>query len=209
MRSSLSSPITRWKSAAHNLVSNDGRTSEQTCWVTASCFLLYSILFFHVFVFIDDWAEYTPYICGNSNRNEIKDRVTEQECKNLCSACVAIEYWSGGYTACFECFNKTERYHYTNTNDGSYPPHVFVKNWIIKEGIKFYRQWKWWSYAGWHADFERSTTKCHLLSLCRNRIFRSKEEQHLRLPLVLSLQYTLVNMKNLIKFPPILWKIGE
>ena len=45
-----------------------------------------------------------------------------------------------------------------------------------------------WSYTEWHADFEGSTTKHHLVSLCRNRIFRSKEEQHLRLPLVLSLQ---------------------
>ena len=83
-------------------------------------------LFFHVFVFIDQWTEYTPYICGS--RNEIQRGLTEQECKQLCSACVAIEYWSGGNTACYECFDKTQRYHYPNTNDGSYPPHVFVKN---------------------------------------------------------------------------------
>ncbi|XP_022805676.1 fibropellin-1-like [Stylophora pistillata] len=74
------------------------------------------------------WTEYTPYICGNSNRNKITEGVTEQECKQQCSSCAAIEYWSGGNLACFECFDKTQRYHYTNTHDGSYPPHVFVKN---------------------------------------------------------------------------------
>ena len=63
-----------------------------------------------------------------------------------------------------------------------------------------------WSYTEWHADFEGSTTKHHLVSLCRNRIFRSKEEQHLQLPLVLSLQKTLINIKNLIDFSQILWK---
>ncbi|KAL9952639.1 hypothetical protein ACROYT_G039917 [Oculina patagonica] len=74
------------------------------------------------------WLDYTPEWCGSiDNRREIIRGITAEECKQQhCSNCAAIEYWSGSKT-CYECFDHTTRKPYTNTGDGWYPPHVFVR----------------------------------------------------------------------------------
>ncbi|KAL9980337.1 hypothetical protein ACROYT_G008909 [Oculina patagonica] len=74
------------------------------------------------------WLEYTPEICGADNRIQIQwGGITEAECKQRCPDCAAIEYWSGATKTCWECVDHTKRRPYTNTEDGSYPPHVFVR----------------------------------------------------------------------------------
>ncbi|KAL9952663.1 hypothetical protein ACROYT_G039947 [Oculina patagonica] len=65
---------------------------------------------------------------GVDNRIEIQwGGITEAECKQRCPDCAAIEYWSGATKTCWECIDHTKRRPYTNTEDGSYPPHVFVR----------------------------------------------------------------------------------
>ncbi|KAL9952656.1 hypothetical protein ACROYT_G039940 [Oculina patagonica] len=75
------------------------------------------------------WLEYTPEWCGIDYRIEIQrgGDITEAECKKMCSDCAAIEYWSGPTKICFECIDHTKKKSYTNTADGAYPPHVFVR----------------------------------------------------------------------------------
>ncbi|KAL9952638.1 hypothetical protein ACROYT_G039916 [Oculina patagonica] len=75
------------------------------------------------------WQEYTPYICGLHNWQLLQfGGVTEQQCKQQCSNCAAIEYWSGSTTGCFKCTDPNQRFPFSDTSDGGYPPHVFVKN---------------------------------------------------------------------------------
>jgi len=75
------------------------------------------------------WLEYSPQWCGVDNRRTIQSGggITEQECKNRCSGCAAIEYWSGHVKYCFQCLDHTKRRQYTNTADNGYPPHVFIR----------------------------------------------------------------------------------
>ena len=79
--------------------------------------------------FLASWQEYTPAWCGHSNRELIQfgGGITEAECKQRSSNCAAIEYWSGPTKACYKCLYRTKRTPFTNTNDGAYPPHVFIR----------------------------------------------------------------------------------
>lgn len=72
------------------------------------------------------WRSYSPEWCGGDNRERITTRVTLEQCKQLCSDCAAIEYWSGGSRYCYKCFDHTKRRPFTNTADGAYPPHVLI-----------------------------------------------------------------------------------
>ena len=80
----------------------------------------------------DTWVDYTPQWCG-SYRRQLKrgGGVTLEQCKQLCPGCAAIEYWSaelnGGPKTCWECLDHTKRTSHTNTNDLSYPPHVYIR----------------------------------------------------------------------------------
>ena len=81
------------------------------------------------------WVDYTPQICGTSNRRLLKwgGGVTLEQCKQLCPGCAAIEYWSaelhGGDKTCWECLDHTKRHSHMGTYDLSYPPHVYVRQW--------------------------------------------------------------------------------
>ena len=76
----------------------------------------------------DTWVDYTPQWCG-SYRRLLKSGggVTLEQCKQLCPGCAALEYWSGRVKVCFECLDHTKRTPYTNTKDGAYPPHVYIR----------------------------------------------------------------------------------
>ncbi|KAL9963319.1 hypothetical protein ACROYT_G032511 [Oculina patagonica] len=82
-------------------------------------------------IFQEQWREYTPQWCGQNYRRNIQfgRGITEEECKQRCSNCTAIEYWSGGIKGCYECLDHTKRKQYNNTADTIYPPHVFVRQW--------------------------------------------------------------------------------
>ncbi len=90
---------------------------------------MYLLVFF--FSNVDQWLDYTPEWCGSlDNRREIQwGDITEEECKQACSDCAAIEYWSGGAGYCFECLDHTKRKPQISTEVGGYPPHVFVRQW--------------------------------------------------------------------------------
>ena len=75
----------------------------------------------------DTWVDYTPQVCGPRRELKWGGGVTLEQCKQLCAGCAAIEYWSGGDKACFECLDHTKRTPYTNTKDVSYPPHVYIR----------------------------------------------------------------------------------
>ena len=40
---------------------------------------------------------------------------------------MAVEYWSGGIKACFQCTDPSKVEPYTNSNDLGYPVHVWVR----------------------------------------------------------------------------------
>ena len=82
------------------------------------CFLL----------FAEGWIDYTPYICGNQNRVLIGRSKTAEECKQACDeGCIAVEWWETGSNSCFKCIDTSQKSQYNNQNDGSFPPHLFVK----------------------------------------------------------------------------------
>ena len=88
------------------------------------------LLFFYcIFFYVEQlWREFTPEWCGHGNRKHIHGgSITEEECKQRCSDCVAIEFWSGGDGMCYKCLDHTKRKTYTNTRDAVYPPHVFIR----------------------------------------------------------------------------------
>ncbi len=104
--------------------SRNERVAKISCNKVFSFTHLYLICLVHV----EQWREYTPEWCGGGYRREIQRKgITEEECKQRCSNCTAIEYWSGGSGYCFECLDHTKRIPYTNTADAAYPPHVFVR----------------------------------------------------------------------------------
>ncbi|CAH3179804.1 unnamed protein product [Porites evermanni] len=80
-------------------------------------------------VLLNQWVDHTPQWCTHSYRRELQrgGGVTLEQCKQLCPSCAAIEYWSGNTKICFECLDHTKRESYTNTNDGAYPPHVYIR----------------------------------------------------------------------------------
>ena len=86
-----------------------------------------SVIVWFVLLVLPQWVEYTPQVCGP--RRELKNGgwVTLEQCKQLCPGCAAIEYWSGGDKACFECLDHTKRTSYTVTHDARYPPHVYIR----------------------------------------------------------------------------------
>ena len=58
--------------------------------------------------------------------------ITLEGCQRLCvdqkgPECRAVEYWSGGVKACYQCTDLSKVEPYTNTNDLAYPVHVWVR----------------------------------------------------------------------------------
>ena len=78
---------------------------------------------------VNQWVDHTPQWCTHSYRRQLQigGGVTLEQCKQLCPSCAAIEYWSGNTKGCFECLDHTKRESFTNTNDGAYPPHVYIR----------------------------------------------------------------------------------
>ena len=71
---------------------------------------------------------WTPVYYYNGDRQlQFGGGVTLKQCKQLCPSCAAIEYWSGNTKVCYECLDHTRRTSFTNTKDGGYPPHVYIR----------------------------------------------------------------------------------
>lgn len=83
-------------------------------------------MFFKILVSVV-WQEYKFWLCGNRGVLIGKGK-TKQECKDACTgSCYAVEWWGSGDTQCYTCKDPSKRSLYTNTYDGSYPPHVLIK----------------------------------------------------------------------------------
>ena len=78
---------------------------------------------------VNQWVHHTPQWCTYSYRRQLQigGGVTLEQCKQLCPSCAAIEYWSGNTKGCYECPDHTKREWFTHTNDGAYPPHVYIR----------------------------------------------------------------------------------
>ena len=89
------------------------------------------MLRFVLIVLSNHWVDHTPQWCTYSYRRQLQfgGGVTLEQCKQLCPRCAAIEYWSGNTKVCYECLDHTKRTSFTNTNDGGYPPHVYIRQW--------------------------------------------------------------------------------
>ena len=75
------------------------------------------------------WLHFTPQWCTGAGRStRLVNGITADECKEMCTEnCLGMEWWEGSMS-CFECTDPSKKTSYTNTNDGGYPPHVFLKS---------------------------------------------------------------------------------
>ncbi|KAL9964993.1 hypothetical protein ACROYT_G028714 [Oculina patagonica] len=75
------------------------------------------------------WLHYTPQWCTQAGRVKLGQGKTAEECKEMCQeGCRGVEWWETNSLACYNCTDPSRKEPYTNTNDHSYPPHVFLKS---------------------------------------------------------------------------------
>lgn len=55
--------------------------------------------------------------------------ITADQCKEMCKeGCAGVEWWQEFRMSCYKCTDPARKEAYTDSNDESYPPHVFLKS---------------------------------------------------------------------------------
>ena len=82
-----------------------------------------------IFLAFLKWLDFTPQWCTPSGRASFGDeKITAEQCKEKCkNRCLGVEWWEKSHN-CYECTDPSKKTAYTNTDDGGYPPHVFLKS---------------------------------------------------------------------------------
>lgn len=75
------------------------------------------------------WLHYTHQWCTLEGRVKLGQGVTASQCKEMCKeGCLGVEWWQAFTMSCYECTDPARKEPFTDENDNSYPPHVFLKS---------------------------------------------------------------------------------